>query len=406
MSVSMLSKKIVPPRDYAKVLERFPPSYTDYSKVQIPSGDIHDYKITKIMGSGKYSYVFGGINKKTAQPCVIKALKPVREKRIKKEIKILQNLSNCEHVIKLYDVVKDDDSNTVSLIFEKGYCDLVCPYPTFSPDEVRMLMYGILKGLDEIHGHGIIHRDIKPDNMSIKLKNNIVRVKLLDLGLADFYVYGKNYPVRVASRYYKAPELLLGSILAHYDYSIDIWAAGCILGAVIFRVPHLFMGARTDAEQLAHIVRILGSASLFQLAQNEALPLRRSTMEGCSGFPVIPWHTLVSPYNRDRATPDALDLLGKMLRMDHKERLTVKEALRHRYFDPIRLQMQKFSHSRNKASASSSSRVRRRMRTGGTLPETTSTQLGQVNLSLNRQSQTLSHNISQTQNSSTYIPPQ
>lgn len=393
----MLSKKIVPPRDYAKALERYPASYTDYSKVQIPSGDIYNYKITKIIGSGKYSYVFEGINKKTSQRCVIKALKPVREKRIKKEIKILQNLSNCEHVIKLYDVVKDDDSNTVSLIFEKGYCDLVCPYPTFSPDEVRMLMYGILKGLDEIHGHGIIHRDIKPDNMSIKLKNNIVRVKLLDLGLADFYVYGKNYPVRVASRYYKAPELLLGSILAHYDYSIDIWAAGCILGAVIFRVPHLFMGARTDAEQLAHIVRILGSASLFQLAQNEALPLRRSTMEGCSGFPVIPWHTLVSPYNRDRATPDALDLLSKMLRMDHKERLTVKEALKHKYFDPIRPQMHKLAHIKGKTSLVSSRRKECQ-------PETTSTQLGQENFSLDKQNQVLSQ-IPTTHNSNTHAPP-
>jgi casein kinase II subunit alpha len=52
------------------------------------------------------------------QKCIIKILKPVKKKKIRREIKILQNLSNGPNIIQLLDVVRDPESKTPSLVFE------------------------------------------------------------------------------------------------------------------------------------------------------------------------------------------------------------------------------------------------------------------------------------------------
>ncbi len=65
----------------------------------------------------------------------------------------------------------------------------------------------MLTGLNYSHSLGIMHRDIKPGNLIIDNKTN--KIKIIDWGLGDFYLPGKKYNVHVASRYYKAPELLV-----------------------------------------------------------------------------------------------------------------------------------------------------------------------------------------------------
>ena len=58
-----------------------------------------------------------------------------------------------------------------------------------------------------------------------------MQLRLIDWGLAEFYHPGTELHIRVASRYYKGPELLVG--YKHYDYSLDIWSVGCILAAMV-----------------------------------------------------------------------------------------------------------------------------------------------------------------------------
>jgi len=66
-----------------------------------------NYEIVKKVGRGKYSEVFQGVNVSNDTSCVIKALKPVKKKKIKREIKILQNLTGGTNIIQLLDVVRD-----------------------------------------------------------------------------------------------------------------------------------------------------------------------------------------------------------------------------------------------------------------------------------------------------------
>src|ERR1700753_101977 len=97
-------------RVYADVNEKRPPSYWDYEKMEIPWRSQDDYEVIRKIGRGKYSEVFEGINLRTNQLCVIKILKPVKKKKIRREIIILQNLCGGPNIVQLYDMVRDPAS--------------------------------------------------------------------------------------------------------------------------------------------------------------------------------------------------------------------------------------------------------------------------------------------------------
>lgn len=173
-------------RVYADVNQRMPKSYWDYDSVNISWGVLENYEVVKkigtylffpqlgegetdfVTGRGKYSEVFEGINIVNYQKCVIKVLKPVKKKKIKREIKILQNLSGGPNVIALLDVVRDPQSKTPSLVFEHvNNTDFRSLYPRFQDFDVRFYVYELLKALDFCHSKGIMHRDVKPHNVMI-----------------------------------------------------------------------------------------------------------------------------------------------------------------------------------------------------------------------------------------------
>jgi casein kinase II subunit alpha len=103
---------------YADVNVHRPREYWDYERLEVNWGDQEDYEVIRKIGRGKYSEVFEGMNVVNSTKCVIKILKPVKKKKIKREIKILQNLCGGTNIIQLLDVVRDPQSKTPSLVFE------------------------------------------------------------------------------------------------------------------------------------------------------------------------------------------------------------------------------------------------------------------------------------------------
>lgn len=204
-------------RVYADVNQQMPRSYWDYDSVNITWGILENYEVVRKIGTsrfpavfhmfsaiwfcdlgrGKYSEVFEGINVVNYQKCVIKVLKPVKKKKIKREIKILQNLSGGPNIVALLDVVRDNQVNqsspsydrktapkagrgksgrdgfvpsdqetndsylmqskTPSLIFEYvNNTDFRSLYPKFVDYDVRYYIYELLKVVHFIH-HKLEH---------------------------------------------------------------------------------------------------------------------------------------------------------------------------------------------------------------------------------------------------------
>ena len=105
-------------RVYTDVNVNRPREYWDYESLTVNWGEQDDYEVVRKVGRGKYSEVFEGVHSGNNEKCVIKILKPVKKKKIKREIKILQNLTGGPNIIKLLDIVREPQSKTPSLIFE------------------------------------------------------------------------------------------------------------------------------------------------------------------------------------------------------------------------------------------------------------------------------------------------
>eukprot|EP00879_Flechtneria_rotunda_P016319 GHRR01017074.1.p1 GENE.GHRR01017074.1~~GHRR01017074.1.p1 ORF type:complete len:216 (+),score=43.38 GHRR01017074.1:60-707(+) len=189
----------------------------------------------------------------------------------------------------------------------------------------------LLMALDFTHSKGIMHRDIKPANVLIDHSKR--QLKLIDWGLADFYFPGKEYPVRVATRFYKGPELLCD--IRDYDYSLDIWGVGCMLAALLFRKQVFFRG-EDELDQLVKISKVLGTEDLYAYAEKYGVELDPKLVQLCGYRPRQSWRKFINDDNAHLISPEALSLLTELLRYDHQMRPTAAEAMGHSYFAPVR----------------------------------------------------------------------
>ncbi|AAS52124.1 ADR204Wp [Eremothecium gossypii ATCC 10895] len=302
--------------------------YWDYEQgITINWGKINNYEIINKIGRGKYSEVFRGKSIVNDHPCVIKVLKPVKMKKIYRELKILTNLTGGPNIIGLLDIVQDPGSKIPALIFEEvKNVEFRTLYPAFTLSDTQHYFKQLLIALDYCHSMGIMHRDVKPQNVMIDPTER--KLRLIDWGLAEFYHPGVDYNVRVASRYHKGPELLVN--LNQYDYSLDLWSVGCMLAAIVFKKEPFFKGS-TNPDQLVKIARVLGTKQLLAYLEHYGLTLPHEYDNIMKDFERKPWSYFISDDNT-LAVPEVVDLIDHLLRYDHQERLTAKEAMDHDFF--------------------------------------------------------------------------
>ncbi|ORZ25261.1 kinase-like domain-containing protein [Absidia repens] len=307
---------------YANVSQ--PKSYYDYEALQIEWGVQNNYEIYRKLAVARINIV-------NQEKCVIKVLKPVKKMKIQREIKILQNLTGGPNIIGLLDVVRDEQSRVPSFIFEHvANSDFKFLYPLLSDLEIRYYMMELLKALDYCHSKGIIHRDVKPQNVMIDHSQK--KLRLIDWGLADFYHPGTEYNVRVASRCFKGPELLVNDRL--YDYSLDLWSFGCMLAGMCFRKEPFFNGVDND-DQLRKITQVLGTDTLYEYIRKYSLELSPRLQKMITRQTKKSWSSLVNNTNEHYMSNELWDFLDGLLKYDHDARFTCKEAMAHPYFYPV-----------------------------------------------------------------------
>lgn len=132
--------------------------------------------------------------------------------------------------------MKAENNKDLYLVFDFMDTDLHAVIRAGILEEIhkKYIIYQILKSLKYMHTGELIHRDLKPSNI---LLNSECHVKVADFGLARSVAYNDedgSPPVLteyVATRWYRAPEILLGS--TRYTKAVDMWSVGCILGELI-----------------------------------------------------------------------------------------------------------------------------------------------------------------------------
>jgi casein kinase II subunit alpha len=204
-------------------------------------------------------------------------------------------------------------------------------YNSFKPSEIRFYIYELLKALDYSHSNGVMHRDIKPQNIAIDPKKR--RLRLLDWGLADFYHPKQKYNSHVATRIFKPPELLIN--YPYYDYSMDIWSTGLTFSIMMLKKIAIEAGD-DDGQQLLKIAELVGGDGILRYAASLHVKLDAKTEAALSRIPGTGWDVYADRVPADVGPAEAFDLLKKMMAIDHRERISAKEAMKHPYFAPLR----------------------------------------------------------------------
>ena len=206
---------------------------------------MNKYEVLGVVGEGAYGVVLKCRNKDTGNILAIKKFKEseddeVVRKTTLREVKILRMLRQ-PNIVSLREAFRR--KGKLYLVFEyveKNLLEVLEENPNgLDPRIVRRYIFQLCRAIEFCHRNSVIHRDIKPENLLVNPDHTL---KLCDFGFARTVQnpgQGQQLTDYVATRWYRAPELLLGSTT--YTKAVDLWAIGCIMGELVDGQP-LFPG--------------------------------------------------------------------------------------------------------------------------------------------------------------------
>lgn len=301
------------------------------------NSNLPSYEPISLRGSGAFGYVIEAYDKVHDARVAIKRTHKVGNK-VSREYEVLSKIKDCEYVVKLLDTfysVNDEGKVIQNLVFEyvsrslEGYLEDCRDKGIKIPiEKIRQIAKQVLIGLNYCHSKNIVHRDLKPENILFTQDNT---VKICDFGSSKFIYEDTKSTPYIVSRYYRAPELLLG--MNNYNEKIDIFAFGCIF-AELFTLTPLFPG-KTEGMQLFEHMAILGAPKEGFFKKFENIPQnyinyfdKINEVKSCNLIKLLNGDN----YYEYKDIKDASDLLIKLITWDPNDRISADKALTHKFF--------------------------------------------------------------------------
>mmetsp|Transcript_43614 Transcript_43614/g.68289 ORF Transcript_43614/g.68289 Transcript_43614/m.68289 type:complete len:355 (-) Transcript_43614:168-1232(-) len=291
----------------------------------------HRYSVIgRVVGSGSFGVVFQAKVRISEETVAIK--KVFQDERYEnREVEIMSMLYH-PNVVVLRHCFNFSESNelyyNLELEFFAENIHRVCQHYTNHKQTlplvyVKLYMYQLLRALGYLHSLGICHRDIKPQNLLIDPATQ--HLKLGDFGSAKLLTAIEPSISYICSRYYRAPELLLGAI--DYTSSIDVWSAGCIMGELLIGFP--FFRGESGTDQLVEIIKVLGTPTKAQVRamNNEYFEFQ---------FPKLASHPWENVFHGKNLNVEAVDLMELMLDYLPSRRIKAIKAIGHNFFNELR----------------------------------------------------------------------
>jgi len=288
------------------------------------------YELIQRLGKGAYGIVWKAMDKKYKQVVALKKVfdafrNSTDAQRTYREVIFLQDLNGHDNVVRLRNIVRAENNMDLYLVFEYMEADLHLVIRANILEDVhrQYIVYQTLKALKYVHSAELIHRDLKPANILI---NSDVVIKVADFGLARSVAFhGDDHDYKlseyVATRWYRAPEILLGS--SKYSKAVDMWSVGCILGELLIGKP-IFQG-KSSLNQIEKVLELVGKPKPEDVEAIDS-PHAETILNSLSGIKRKSFHQFFG-----EITDDAMDLLKKLLTFNPNHRITVEEALKHPY---------------------------------------------------------------------------
>ena len=287
-----------------------------------PETNLNFYKYGRLIGQGAFGKVNLGLNVLTGRVVAIKSFNKSNlnsnsenMKKIKYETNLMKKL-NHPNITKILELFEDKEYILIIMEYINGgnLFSFLKKHRKVSEKTAKLLYRQIILGIKYMHQQGIVHRDIKLENILIDLNNNI---KICDFGIGRV-LSSPEQPLfdQCGTPMYIAPEILLCSKEKGYKgFPVDIWSSGIVLYILLSgTLPFSFKNSSSSLSE--------SNESNLSEDNNNNTELQYSIINK-------------EPKEIENISKEAEDLLKKILKKNPEKRITCEEILNHPWMKGI-----------------------------------------------------------------------
>lgn len=291
---------------------------------------IDDYEKVKLIGGGTFGKVYLVKPKEKAETSYFacKTIDLSLNSSDQRQIALRETvfLSTCSHpnILKLKNVYMS--VNRVILLMDYYQMNLFEYYNNYEIDlqgnTVKKLFKGLLSAVNYLHSNRVMHRDVKPQNVLLNIKDNEIDLRLSDFGLSrKFHIPLRKYTKNVLTRGYAALEMLAETDF--YGPSVDIWSLGILFLEIVLKRHPFKLGSSSEIDLIKSIGNLVGFDDLTYI--HNVLGLKVEKTEG----------SLNELLDKCGVKEDLASLIKNMLVIDPLKRISAKDALKSAFFNDI-----------------------------------------------------------------------